>query len=91
MLRLGGQAISITDIKNSSISKGETLEDTIKCLQSYCDIIVLRHPETGAAHRAVQASHPWIPILNAGDGSGEHPTQALLDLYTIYEEKKTSN
>lgn len=84
MLKLGGNVIEITD--NSSAKKGETLEDTIKTVSNYGDIIVLRHPEKGAAERAAKVAH--VPVINAGDGNGEHPTQALLDIYTIYEEAK---
>ncbi len=85
MLRLGGQVITSDNMKeSSSVSKGETLEDTIKVLNSYVDIIVLRHNEEGAAERASKVSS--VPIINAGDGSGEHPSQALLDLYTIKKE-----
>jgi aspartate carbamoyltransferase len=84
MLKLGGNVIEITD--NSSAKKGESLEDTIRTVSNYGDIIVLRHPEKGAAERAVKVAH--VPVINAGDGNGEHPTQALLDLYTIFEEAK---
>lgn len=84
MYRLGGQVISINDVQYSSVAKGETLEDTIRTLEQYADVIVLRHPEVGAAKRAASVSK--VPIINAGDGVGEHPTQALLDLFTIYEE-----
>jgi aspartate carbamoyltransferase len=84
MLKLGGNIIEITD--NSSAKKGESLEDTIKTVSNYGDIIVLRHPEKGAAERAVKVAH--LPVINAGDGNGEHPTQALLDIYTIFEEAK---
>jgi len=87
MHRLGGQVISINDVTYSSVSKGETLEDTIRTLEQYADVIVLRHPEVGAAKRAAHVS--GVPIINAGDGIGEHPTQALLDLFTILEEKGT--
>jgi carbamoyl-phosphate synthase/aspartate carbamoyltransferase len=80
MLKLGGNVISITD-KYSSVEKGETLEDTIKTLNSYGDAIVLRHPIRGSSIVASQVSD--IPIINAGDGNGEHPTQALLDIFTI--------
>eukprot|EP01084_Bolivina_argentea_P117581 208790_1 len=86
MLRLGGKVIHISDIKSSSVSKGETLEDTMKSLGCYSDVLVIRHQETGTPDRVINAC-PTIPILNAGDGSGEHPTQALLDLFTIYKEK----
>lgn len=84
MYRLGGSVISINDVQYSSVAKGETLEDTIRTLEQYADVIVLRHPEVGAAQRAAAVSS--VPIINAGDGVGEHPTQALLDLFTIYEE-----
>lgn len=84
MMRLGGHVLPITDVANSSVSKGETVEDTIQCLQSYCDMIVQRHPSVGAMKRAVSVA--TVPIINAGDGVGEHPTQALLDLYTIVSE-----
>ena len=69
------------DSSSSSAKKGETLSDTIKCLECYCDVLVLRHPVKGSAEAAARAAS--IPVLNAGDGTGEHPTQALLDLYTI--------
>ena len=81
MVRLGGSVIPINDVSFSSVSKGENLEDTIRTLASYSDCIVLRHPEKGAAQWAAAVSP--VPIINAGDGVGEHPTQALLDLYTI--------
>jgi len=85
MHRLGGSVISTENARQfSSVSKGETLEDTIRMLNGYADVIVLRHYESGAASRAAAASH--IPIVNAGDGTGQHPTQALLDLYTIQKE-----
>jgi len=81
--KLGCKVINITD-KYSSVEKGETLEDTIKTLNYYGDVIVLRHPEKSAIERAQSVSK--IPIINAGNGNGEHPTQALLDIYTIYDE-----
>ncbi len=84
MYRLGGQVISINDVQYSSVAKGETLEDTIRTLGQYADAIVLRHSEMGTA--AIAASVSTVPIINAGDGVGEHPTQALLDLYTITTE-----
>jgi len=87
-LKLGCKTISMTD-KYSSSQKGETLEDTIKTLNYYADAIVLRHPEKGAAKKAAQVSK--IPIINAGDGNGEHPTQALLDIMTIYTELNNRN
>lgn len=85
MERLGGGVIPITQgVQFSSVSKGETLADTIRTLEQYSDVIVLRHPEIGSARLAAEAAS--IPVLNAGDGPGEHPTQALLDLFTIREE-----
>eukprot|EP00475_Leptophrys_vorax_P024487 TRINITY_DN3379_c0_g1_i1.p1 TRINITY_DN3379_c0_g1~~TRINITY_DN3379_c0_g1_i1.p1 ORF type:complete len:316 (+),score=91.32 TRINITY_DN3379_c0_g1_i1:705-1652(+) len=86
MLRLGGSVISIA-AETSSIAKGETLADTIRTLESYADFIVLRHPVKGAATEAANAAKSAV-VLNAGDGTGEHPTQALLDLYTIFSELK---
>ena len=86
MLRLGGEFISDTGMQFSSFAKGETLEDTIKVIEKYSDIIVIRHPEIGSAARAARAAS--IPVINAGDGPGEHPTQALLDFYTIKSELK---
>ena len=87
--KLGASIIPIQGVEYSSVSKGETLEDTIKTLSLYSDCIVLRHPEVGAAQKAAEISNK--PIINAGDGVGEHPTQALLDLYTILSEKKNLN
>lgn len=88
MQRLGGGVISVAEAKTaSSVVKGETLPDTIRTIASYADAIVLRHFEIGAAQIAAEASS--VPIFNAGDGAGEHPTQALLDLYTIRAEKKS--
>ncbi len=84
MTRLGGRVISINEVHYSSVSKGESLPDTVRTLECYADIIVLRHPEVGAA--ATAARYAAKPIINAGDGVGEHPTQALLDLFTIQEE-----
>ncbi len=85
MLRLGGKVISTENANEfSSAAKGETLEDTIRVMSQYADIIVLRHPEQGASKRAAIVSE--VPIINAGDGAGQHPTQALLDLYTIQKE-----
>lgn len=83
MLRLGGTVISVNE-SSSSAAKGETLSDTVRCLECYCDAIVLRHPRAGAAAEAAAAMSK--PLLNAGDGVGEHPSQALLDLYTIVDE-----
>jgi aspartate carbamoyltransferase catalytic subunit len=84
MERLGGSVIPISEVKYSSVAKGESLIDTVRTLECYSDVIVLRHPETGAA--ATAASYLRKPLINAGDGTGEHPTQALLDLFTIQEE-----
>lgn len=85
MFRLGGQVITAENANEMSSSvKGETLEDTIRVLNHYADAIVIRHPETGTAERAASVSN--VPIINAGDGAGQHPTQALLDLYTIERE-----
>ncbi len=88
MERQGGSVIQINDVKFSSVSKGESLPDTIRTLESYSDVIVLRHPETGSA--SIAAKYARKPIINAGDGIGEHPTQALLDLFTIREEVGTT-
>jgi aspartate carbamoyltransferase catalytic subunit len=85
MERLGGGVIPITQgVQFSSVSKGETLADTVRTLEQYSDVIVLRHPDIGSAQ--VAADYARVPIINAGDGAGEHPTQALLDLFTIEEE-----
>jgi aspartate carbamoyltransferase catalytic subunit len=85
MMRLGGNVLTVENARESSSDvKGETLEDTIRVMNCYADIIVLRHPEEGAADRAAKVSK--IPVINAGDGTGQHPTQALLDLYTIHRE-----
>ena len=82
--RLGGSVVQINNVTYSSVSKGETLQDTVRTMESYTDAIVLRHPEKGAA--ALAAAAATKPVINAGDGPGEHPTQALLDAYTIREE-----
>lgn len=83
--QLGGQTVVVENPQQfSSVSKGETFEDTIKVFESYCDLIVLRHSEIGSALRASKAA-AFVPIINAGDGVGEHPTQALLDMMTIKE------
>lgn len=84
--QLGGQTIEIQNPQQfSSVAKGENLEDTIRTFEAYCDVIVIRHYEIGSAKKAAEDAK-FIPIINAGDGIGEHPTQALLDLYTIYEK-----
>lgn len=87
MERLGGSLIPINEVIYSSVAKGESLPDTIRTLECYADVIVLRHPEVGAS--ALAAKYARKPIINAGDGVGEHPTQALLDAFTIYEELGT--
>jgi aspartate carbamoyltransferase len=84
MERLGGSVIPINEVTYSSVAKGESLPDTIRTLECYADVIVLRHPEVGSAELAARYAHK--PVINAGDGIGEHPTQALLDLFTISEE-----
>jgi aspartate carbamoyltransferase len=85
MSRLGGTVIPITQgVQFSSVSKGESLPDTIRTLESYADVIVIRHPEMGSAQ--ISADYARKPVINGGDGVGEHPTQALLDMFTIKEE-----
>ncbi len=85
MLRLGGRVISVAEAVSSSAAKGESLRDTIKMVEGYADVIVLRHPRIGAAEEAARATD--APIVNAGDGAGQHPTQSLLDLYTLVKEQ----
>jgi aspartate carbamoyltransferase catalytic subunit len=87
MLRLGGKVASAVGMQFSSLYKGETIEDTMMMAGQYADIIVMRHPEQGSADVAASASP--VPFINAGDGPGQHPTQALLDLYTIQKERGT--
>lgn len=90
MLRLGGSVITTENAKEfSSAAKGETLEDSIRVINNYADVIILRHFEKGASKRASLVSN--ISVINAGDGTGQHPTQALLDLYTIKRELKKIN
>jgi aspartate carbamoyltransferase len=84
MERLGGSVVPINEVHYSSVAKGESLPDTVRTLECYTDIIVLRHPEVGAS--ALAAKYATKPVINAGDGVGEHPTQALLDLFTIFME-----
>lgn len=86
MHRLGGSVIGFSDPSGTSQKKGESLADTIRMADSYSDAIVIRHPQEGAARLAAEFSD--VPILNAGDGAGQHPTQCLLDLFTILMEKK---
>jgi len=85
--RLGARVITIANAASSSVAKGESLADTIRTVDGYVDVIVMRHPMKGAAQLAADnASHP---VINGGDGTGQHPTQALLDIYTIRKEKGT--
>jgi aspartate carbamoyltransferase catalytic subunit len=85
MTQLGGRVIGFADPNVSSAKKGETLHDGIKVIGGYCDVIVIRHPEAGSAKEAADAT--TTPIINGGDGPNQHPTQTLLDLYTIKKEK----
>ncbi len=85
MFRLGGDVIGMSSAKTSSVAKGESLSDTVKTVGRYADNIVIRHPDEGSAKIASESTE--VPVLNAGDGSNEHPTQTLLDLYTIKNEK----
>jgi aspartate carbamoyltransferase len=85
VLRLGAKPITIADPKSSSAAKGESLEDTARTVEGYVDCIVIRQPQTGGA--TLVADAVGIPVINGGDGSGQHPTQALLDLYTIQKER----
>jgi aspartate carbamoyltransferase catalytic subunit len=85
MLKLGGSTIGFADTDITSVKKGENLSDTIRTIENYADIIALRHPLEGSAKLAAEFSR--VPILNAGSGAEEHPTQALMDLYTIQKEK----
>jgi len=90
MIKLGGKVITTENASEfSSVAKGENLEDTIRVVHSFCDVIVLRHPAVGASEIAAKFSK--VPIVNAGDGEGEHPTQAILDLYTIFSKYKKGN
>lgn len=84
--RLGGKILGFSDAGSSSVTKGETLKDTIKMVSNYVDLIVMRHPLEGAARYASEVSS--VPVINAGDGANQHPTQTLLDLYSI---KKTQD
>lgn len=85
--RLGGRVIGFSDTNNTSISKGETLKDTIMMVANYADMIVMRHPLEGAARYASEVSK--VPIINAGDGANQHPTQTLLDIYSIQKTQST--
>ena len=84
--RLGGRILGFSDSSTTSATKGETLRDTIKTVSNYCDLIVMRHPYEGAARFASEVSK--VPVINAGDGANQHPTQTLLDLFSI---RKTQN
>jgi aspartate carbamoyltransferase len=87
MQRLGGGVIGMGSVESSSVAKGESLVDTVRTVSQYADVIVIRHPRTGSAKEAADAVD--VPVINAGDGAGQHPTQALLDIYTIHKELKT--
>ena len=89
MERLGGSVIALHDMNSTSVKKGESLSDTIRTMESICDITVLRHPGKGKVQEAAAVSRK--PIISGGDGTGEHPTQALLDAFTIREELGTLN
>tara|TARA_Y100000768_G_C23940147_1_gene664697 strand:- start:111 stop:1124 length:1014 start_codon:yes stop_codon:yes gene_type:complete len=86
---LGGNVREITEVGSSSLAKGESLADTAQVLSGYSDIIVMRHPENGSVRKFADASR--VPVINAGDGSNEHPSQALLDLFTIQKELSQNN
>ena len=81
MCRLGGSVIGFSDIQSTSVKKGESLADTVHTVEQYADVLVIRHPQEGAARLTADLSR--LPVLNAGDGANQHPTQTLLDLYTI--------
>ena len=85
--RLGGRIIGFANPDSSSTSKGETLHDTIKMVSNYADLIVMRHPLEGAARYAAEISP--VPVINAGDGANQHPTQTLLDMYSILKTQGT--
>jgi len=85
--RLGGRIVGFSDSSNSSVSKGETLNDTIRTINNYCDLIVMRHPVEGSARFASEIA--TVPVINAGDGANQHPSQTLLDLYSIRKTQGT--
>jgi aspartate carbamoyltransferase catalytic subunit len=89
MHRLGGHVLNMGSVEASSIAKGESLSDTIRVTSQYADAVVLRHPREGAALMASECS--YSPVINGGDGAGHHPTQTLLDLYTIKRESHLEN
>lgn len=84
MHRLDGAVVSVASAETSSAAKGETLGDTARTVSQYADVIVIRHPKIGSAQEAAEAAS--VPVINAGDGAGQHPTQAILDVYTIQKE-----
>lgn len=85
MARLNGSCIGFADDKSTSVKKGETVYDSIRTIEKYADAIVIRHPLEGVARLAAEAVEDRIPVINGGSGAGEHPTQAMTDLYTIYK------
>lgn len=85
--RMGGRIVGFSDSGSSSVSKGETLHDTIRMVSQYADLIVMRHPLEGSARYAAEVSS--VPVINAGDGANQHPTQTLLDMYSILKTQKT--
>ena len=85
MHRLGGSVVGFASAESTSVAKGETLSDTIRTIDQYVDAIAMRHPRIGSAREAADVAN--APVLNGGDGAGQHPTQALLDLYTIRQER----
>ncbi|MPQ46596.1 aspartate carbamoyltransferase [Marinifilum sp. N1E240] len=85
--RMGGKIVGFTDSSSSSVTKGETLKDTTKMVSNYCDLVVMRHPIEGSARYASEVSE--VPVINAGDGANQHPTQTMLDLYSIYKTQGT--
>jgi aspartate carbamoyltransferase catalytic subunit len=87
--RLGGKIVGFSDASSSSVTKGETLNDTIRTVTNYCDLIVMRHPSEGSARFASEIA--TVPVINAGDGANQHPTQTLLDLYSIRKTQGTLN
>jgi aspartate carbamoyltransferase catalytic subunit len=87
MHRLGGRVLSLENGETSSVKKGESLADTGRIVSNYADIIVMRHPKIGSVNEFAEFAH--VPVINAGDGSNQHPTQSLVDVYTIFREKKT--
>ncbi len=89
MKRLGGEVILMSGTKGTSVEKGETLSDTVKVVNQYSDIIVVRHPNEGAARYISEQVD--VPVVNAGDGSNQHPTQSMLDLYSISKTQGTLN